>query len=95
MILSVPAACNTCRFFEPLADYEAAHHEDFVPLLVDDLEAACVGPTLTTEPDTELRDYGKCMRNPPQFLAGSLNGDWPIIHGSRVCGEYRPNVSQH
>jgi hypothetical protein len=42
-----------------------------------------------------MHEYGKCVRNPPQFFSASLEGEWPVIHRSRVCGEYRPNGSQN
>lgn len=33
--------------------------------------------------------YGRCLRNPPQFVEYSaLNGDWPVIKEDQWCGEH-------
>ena len=95
MILPVCATCDSCHFFRRFAFDSGMNSGEFAPVLVDDLEATLSEPTLTTEPDTDLVDYGKCIRNPPQFLASTLNGEWPVIHKSRVCGEYQPNGCQN
>lgn len=36
-----------------------------------------------------LVEYGKCRRYPPQFFYETLNGEWPVVHETSVCGEYR------
>jgi len=63
--------------------------------MMDDSELAMAVPILSTEPERYLLEYGRCVRNPPQFFSETLNGEWPVIHNSRVCGEYRPNGTQN
>ena len=90
MISPIRPTCATCRFFLRFTEESAAEYERRPQALLDDSEAAFAVPIIATEPDSDLLDYGKCIRNPPQFLAETLNGDWPAVHESCVCGEYRP-----
>ena len=95
MIVPVCVTCATCRFFRRFTPETASGYEQHSPALLDDSDAEFANPMLSTEPDTDLLEYGKCVRNPPQFFSETLNGEWPIVHRSRVCGEYRPNASQN
>lgn len=39
--------------------------------------------------DRYEEQYGRCLRNPPQFVEPSaLNGDWPVIKEDQWCGEH-------
>lgn len=41
----------------------------------------------------DAEEYGKCVRNPPTFFHRKLlNGEWPVVHFSRWCGEYRHDI---
>lgn len=95
MILPLCARCETCMFFNRFAPSSLADFEPDQPALIDDSEAALAMPALATTADPQMREYGKCVRNPPQFFSASLEGEWPVIHKSCVCGEYRPNGSQN
>ena len=85
--------CGTCHFFQRFTDDSAAGFQQ--PAMMDDSKIAMAVPILSTEPDADLVEYGRCVRNPPQFFSETLNGEWPVIHNSRVCGEYRPNGVQN
>jgi hypothetical protein len=39
--------------------------------------------------DSLLEGFGRCVRNPPQFFYETLNGEWPVVHETKYCGEYR------
>ena len=93
MIIPVCARCATCVFFHRFTETAAGQIESYA--LLDDSEAALAVPSLATTTDPDMHEYGKCVRNPPQFFSASLEGKWPVIHRSRVCGEYRPNGSQN
>ena len=90
-MLPVCASCATCRFFLRFTADSTSHFEERDPMLFDDSEALIAPPVVSTAVDTDLLEYGKCVRNPPQFYSETLNGEWPVIHRSRVCGEYRTN----
>lgn len=78
MIAPVRPACASCRYFVRLVDDPGERYEplcDFVD-----------GP----QPfDVTLQEFGKCVRQPPQLYGDTLNGEWPIVHEERFCGEYR------
>lgn len=95
MILPLCARCETCIFFNRFVPTSVADFEPDHPALIDDTEAALAMPSLATTTDPDMHEYGKCVRNPPQFFSASLEGEWPVIHRSRVCGEYRPNGCQN
>lgn len=92
MIVPVHATCASCRFFRR---FSPQTDPGLQPALVDDSEEALSMPILSTEPHPDILDYGKCVRNPPQFFSQSLSGEWPIIHDSRYCGEYRPDAARN
>lgn len=87
MIAPIRPTCATCRFFLRFTAEVTAGFERNGPELIDD--SAADFPVLATENDTDLLEYGRCIRLPPQLLGQTLNGDWPVIHETRFCGEYR------
>lgn len=89
MIAPIRPTCSTCRFFFRFSAEAAAAFTQRADTLIDDSEVAF--PVLSTDTDSDLLEYGRCIRNTPQFLGETLNGDWPIVHETRVCGEYRPS----
>lgn len=94
MIPPLCARCETCAFFHRLILAAVGEVEPDEESLFDDSEAALSPPSHSVSSTADAHEYGKCIRNPPQFFAG-LEGEWPVIHRSRVCGEYRPNGSQN
>lgn len=95
MALDVWGSCSSCRFFcriDPKFDSEFSAEPS---QLFDDSEQVIAAPILSTDSDTQLTDYGRCLRNPPQFFSSSLNGEWPIVYDGNVCGEYRPDGSRN
>lgn len=82
MISAVRPSCATCQWFSR-----------FQPADVGERVRAIRGPDHDeddTEEDPEgMLEYGRCIRNPPAFFYETLNGEWPVIHESKVCGEYR------
>lgn len=88
MIASIRPTCSTCRFFLRFTAESTVGFERCSAALIDDSESAFT--MLSTDTEADLLEYGKCIRNPPQFLGATLNGDWPVVHETRVCGEYRP-----
>jgi len=79
MIAGVRPSCATCQFFNR---FTTADMEDSVTPL------AATGQPADADSDA-LLEFGKCLRNPPQFFYDTLNGEWPVIHESKLCGEYR------
>lgn len=93
MALDICGSCSGCRFFcriDPTYDTEFSEKPS---QLFDDSEQVIAAPILSTDADSHLSDYGRCLRNPPQFFSSSLNGEWPIVRDGNVCGEYRPDGS--
>lgn len=95
MIPPLCARCETCAFFHRLLLAAAGDAEPDQESLFDDSEVALALPSHSADPSSDVHEYGKCIRNPPQFFSETLEGEWPVIHRSRVCGEYRPNGSQN
>jgi hypothetical protein len=79
MLQSVRPSCETCQFFQRFTEEQ-----------IGDAVTATVSPTDETEADPSLLiEFGKCIRNPPQFFYETLNGEWPVVHETKLCGEYR------
>ena len=95
MIPLLCARCETCAFFHRLILAAVGDVEPDQESLFDDSEAALALPSHAANASPDVHEYGKCIRNPPQFFSASIEGEWPVIHRSRVCGEYRPNGSQN
>jgi hypothetical protein len=95
VILPLCARCETCAFFRRLILAAAGDIEPDEESLFDDSEAALALPSRSADSPADIHEYGTCIRNPPQFFSAGLEGEWPVIHRSRVCGEYRPNGSQN
>ena len=95
MNLHVCKSCGSCRFFSRIDPRSDGGFSEEPPQLYDDSEQTLAAPILSTDADSHLSDYGRCLRNPPQFFSSSLNGEWPIVHDSSVCGEYRPDGSRN
>jgi hypothetical protein len=91
--LRVCESCGSCHFFQRFSDESVVELKQ--QTLVDDSEAALAVPIMTTERDADVLEYGRCIRNPPQFFSETLSGEWPVVHDSRLCGEYRPNGVQN
>jgi len=85
MIAPIRPTCATCRFFLRFTEESTAGFERRSLELIDDSEASL----LAIDNESDLFEYGRCIRNPPQFLGETFNGDWPIVHDTRFCGEYR------
>jgi hypothetical protein len=93
MKLHVCGSCGSCRFFSRIDPTAQSEFSEEPPQLYDDSEQALAAPIISTDANSSLTDYGRCLRNPPQFFLSSLNGEWPIVHEESVCGEYRPDGS--
>lgn len=80
MIAQIKPTCATCRFFARFTTRE----------IQDEVNAA-EAPDADPDPDLDeyLNEYGKCVRYPPMFFHDVLNGEWPVVHESKFCGEYR------
>lgn len=80
MLAGVKPSCETCRYFRRIDAGASDSHLTAV--------ASADRPDDIVEPEA-LQEFGRCIRNPPQFFYETLNGEWPIVHETRVCGEYR------
>lgn len=89
MFMTIKPSCATCRFFERFTEESTAAYKrlgDASDTAGDDEPGV---PILATDHGDELLEYGRCLRNPPQLFCETLNGEWPVVHENRVCGEYR------
>lgn len=80
MISYVKPTCANCRFFARFTQ-EAIGEE--VGAAVD------TDGEMSPEYDEHLIEFGKCVRYPPQFFHEVLNGEWPVVHETKFCGEWR------
>lgn len=88
MYAPIRRECGTCAFFKRYTQ-EAIDHtvvgvssaNDLTPLDEDDVK------------HQSLLEFGKCVRYPPTFFYETLNGEWPVVHETHFCGEYRVDDS--
>lgn len=75
--------CANCAFFQR-----------YTKEMVEEKVVAVTSATDLTPAENEIdfqsmMEFGKCVRYPPQFFYETLNGEWPVVHQTHFCGEYR------
>lgn len=75
--------CGNCAFFKRYTP------EMVQEMVVPVTDARDLTPAENEAEYQSMVEFGKCVRNPPQFFYETLNGEWPVVHQTNYCGEYR------
>lgn len=81
VLAGIKPCCGSCKWFKriPREAIGVSMHAVGSPGSDEDGEVD----------ESALEGFGRCVRNPPMFFYETLNGEWPVIHETKVCGEYR------
>ena len=76
LLHSGPACCGNCKFFKVIDETE-----EEAEIEVDDIS------------EDAGEEYGRCVRFPPVlFHPGLLNGEFPVVAATTVCGEFKRDI---
>lgn len=83
MYANTKRECGNCAFFRRYT--KEMVFEKVMPVT----DARELTPAEAEDHYESMVEFGKCVRNPPQFFYETLNGEWPVVHQTHYCGEYR------